>query len=170
MELFTLPATGKTPRRGYCLEDFYDPGAGCPERIFRCRRVRGGAGACLAPRILADRSILARFALQVKRKLDLYLSSCQLGVTLASLGLGAVTEPAVAAIVEPSLRFLHLAPHDIGAIAFTLAMGLSTSLHIVIGEQAPKNWAINYSDWLLPIVAGPLIIFTYIFFPRDLAA
>ncbi|HET6247437.1 MAG TPA: hemolysin family protein [Tepidisphaeraceae bacterium] len=114
---------------------------------------------------LPGKSIRARFARRVKRRLDLYLSSCQLGVTLASLGLGAVTEPAVAAIVEPALRTFHLQPYDIGAIAFTMAMAISTSLHIVIGEQAPKNWAINYSDWLLPIVAGPLVIFTTLFYP-----
>jgi CBS domain containing-hemolysin-like protein len=114
---------------------------------------------------VADRSMLGRFALKVKRRLDLYLSSCQLGVTLASLGLGAVTAPAVAAIIEPCFRFLHLGQVDLTALAFTVAMGISTSLHIVIGEQAPKNWAINYSDWLLPIVAAPLITFTYIFFP-----
>jgi len=113
----------------------------------------------------AERSILSRLALKIKRRLDLFLSSCQLGVTLASLGLGAVTEPAVAAIVEPWLRFRHIPPGDITAIAFTIAMGISTSLHIVIGEQAPKNWAISYSDWLLPIVAGPLVIFTYVCFP-----
>ncbi|HWE01169.1 MAG TPA: hemolysin family protein [Tepidisphaeraceae bacterium] len=113
----------------------------------------------------ADRSIWARLALKIKRRLDLFLSSCQLGVTLASLGLGAVTEPAVAAVVEPWLRFGHLSTADIDAIAFAVAMGISTSLHIVIGEQAPKNWAINYSDWLLPIVAGPLVFFTYVCYP-----
>ena len=42
----------------------------------------------------AQRSLLSRLALEVKRKLDLYLSTCQLGITIASLGLGAVTEPA----------------------------------------------------------------------------
>ena len=110
-------------------------------------------------------SLLARLALGVKRKLDLYLSSCQLGVTLASLGLGAVTEPAVAVIVEPLLRPLHLPPQDVVAIAFTLAMGISTSLHIVIGEQVPKNWAIHSSDRLLPLLALPLVAFTYLFFP-----
>ena len=44
-------------------------------------------------------------------------------------------------------------------------MGISTSLHIVIGEQVPKNWAINHSDRVLPIVAAPLVAFTYLFFP-----
>jgi len=113
----------------------------------------------------AERSFAARVALLVKRRLDLYLSSCQLGVTLASLGLGAITEPAVAGILEPLLRPLHISTYDIHAIGFTIAMAISTSLHIVIGEQAPKNWALNYSDRLLPILAVPLAAFTYVFYP-----
>ena len=113
----------------------------------------------------AGESISFRLALQIKRRLDLFLSSCQLGVTLASLGLGAVTEPAVSAVVEPWLGFLHLSKLDMSAVSFVLAMGISTSLHIVIGEQAPKNWAIRYSDWLLPLVAPPLVAFTYVCYP-----
>ncbi len=113
----------------------------------------------------AEEGMLARMALQIKRRLDLYLSSCQLGVTLASLGLGAVTEPLVGAIVAPIFSHLTLSPHDVFLIAFTLAMGMSTALHIVIGEQAPKSWAIRYSDRILPVLAPPLIAFTYIFYP-----
>ncbi len=130
-----------------------------PRNLPPCRRGRRALQAH------SENSFLSRLAFHIKRRLDLYLSSCQLGVTLASLGLGAVTEPAVAAILEPSLRFLHLPPHDITALAFAVGMAISTSLHIVIGEQAPKNWAINYSDWLLPAVALPLVVFTYLFYP-----
>lgn len=113
----------------------------------------------------AEHSVLARFALQIKKQLDLYLSSCQLGVTLASLGLGVVTEPAVAAILEPALFRLHVSPHSIPAVSFFFAMAINTSLHIVIGEQAPKNWAIMFSDWLLPVIAPLLVAFTYLFYP-----
>ena len=108
---------------------------------------------------------LARLALRIKQQLDLYLSSCQLGVTLASLGLGAVTEPLLAAILAPFLTRAHLPPHDLYAISFAFAMAISTSLHIVIGEQAPKNWAISYSNRILPVLALPLIVFTYLFYP-----
>jgi CBS domain containing-hemolysin-like protein len=113
----------------------------------------------------ARKSLLARLALLVKNRLDLYMSSCQLGVTLASLGLGAVTEPAVAAIIAPFLRLFDLPEHDIHAIAFAIALAIATSLHIVIGEQAPKNWAIRFADRALPLLAPPLIVFTYVFFP-----
>lgn len=116
----------------------------------------------------AEHSLLAGLALRVKHRLDLYLSSCQLGVTLASLGLGAVTEPAVAAIVDPVLHKLGLAVPDPGhhtAISITIALAISSALHIVIGEQAPKNWAIRFADKALPILSVPLILFTYIFYP-----
>src|SRR3954467_4445151 len=90
-------------------------------------------------RLEADESpgLLTRLALDVKKRLDLYLSSCQLGVTLASLGLGAVTEPAVAVILEPLMHLLHVPAQDMHPIAFVVAMAISSSLHIVIGEQVP---------------------------------
>ncbi|HXE54326.1 MAG TPA: CNNM domain-containing protein, partial [Tepidisphaeraceae bacterium] len=113
----------------------------------------------------AEHSALARLGLRIKHKLDLYLSSCQLGVTLASLGLGAVTEPLLAGIIAPALRHTNLSPRDLYAISFAIAMAVSTSLHIVIGEQAPKNWAISYSNRILPLVAVPLVLFTYLFYP-----
>jgi CBS domain containing-hemolysin-like protein len=113
-------------------------------------------------------SFLARLALEVKKKLDLYLSACQLGITLASLGLGAVTEPAVVALLEPVLGFLGFHPPAPGQhhlVAFIVALTISTSLHVVVGEQAPKNWAILHSDRALPLLAGPLTAFTYLFYP-----
>jgi CBS domain containing-hemolysin-like protein len=113
----------------------------------------------------ADQSVLAQLSRHVKERLDLYLSSCQLGVTLASLGLGAVTEPLIAGLLDPLLGRLHVPGHDLFAISLAVAMGISTALHIVIGEQAPKNWAIQFSDRALPLLAAPLIVFTYVFYP-----
>lgn len=115
----------------------------------------------------AERSFLARAALAIKHKLDLYLSTCQLGITIASLGLGAVTEPAIAALLEPVLHWFGVqAPaggHSFLAIA--IALGIATALHVVVGEVAPKNLAIFYPDKLLPILALPLIGFTYLLYP-----
>ena len=113
----------------------------------------------------AAHSLLARMALQIKRKLDLYLSTCQLGITIASLGLGAVTEPAVAVLITPALNLLKVPEHQIHPIALAVALAISTSLHVVVGEVAPKNWAIFYPDKLLPILAPPLIAFTYLLYP-----
>lgn len=113
----------------------------------------------------AEKNLLSRLALEIKRKLDLYLSSCQLGITLASLGLGAVTEPAVAAVLAPLLKLIGISEHNIHAISFTVAMAISTALHIVVGEQAPKNWSIQFADRVLPLLAAPLVVFTYLFYP-----
>jgi CBS domain containing-hemolysin-like protein len=114
---------------------------------------------------IASTRALARVALRIKQHLDLYLSSCQLGVTLASLGLGAVTEPVVSAILAAPLRIMHLPPGTLHVVGFVVALAITTLLHIVLGEQAPKNWAIRYSDRLLQAIAPPLVVFTYIFFP-----
>ena len=116
----------------------------------------------------AKTSFLARLALEVKRRLDLYLSGCQLGITIASLALGYVTEPAVVKLLEPLLGFFGIHPATDGhhhPAAILIALTISTALHVVVGEQAPKNWAIHYADNLLPLVAAPLVAFTYAFYP-----
>jgi CBS domain containing-hemolysin-like protein len=118
---------------------------------------------------LAAGSLLHRMALEVKRKLDLYLSTCQLGITIASLALGAVIEPLIGTILEKPLEWVGLAsasnPGGHAALSFTLGLIIGTALHVVVGEQAPKNWAIQYADKALPIVAGPLVVFTYVCYP-----
>ena len=116
----------------------------------------------------AKTSLLSRMALDIKKRLDLYLSTCQLGITIASLGLGAAAEPAIAAMIDPILyKFGVPDPgpghHTIYAIATALTIG--TALHVVVGEVAPKNWAILFPDKLLPYFAPPLVAFTYIFYP-----
>jgi len=110
-------------------------------------------------------SLFSRLALRIKQRLDLYLSACQLGVTLASLGLGAVTEPAVAVVISPVLKLFSLSEHSMHVVSFVVAMGISTSLHIIAGEQAPKTWAIVSADRLLKLLALPLVMFTYLFYP-----
>lgn len=113
----------------------------------------------------ASTRVLARLALDIKRKLDLYLSSCQLGVTLASLALGAVTEPVVSQILARPMQWLHVPPREFHAVGFILALAMTTLLHIVLGEQAPKNWAIRNADRVLESLALPLVIFTVVFYP-----
>jgi CBS domain containing-hemolysin-like protein len=113
---------------------------------------------------LAEKSLLARLARRIKNQLGLYLSACQVGVTLASLGLGAVTAPAVAVILEPVLRGIGVRSNA-NVIAFLIALAISSTLHIVIGEQVPKTWAIRFADRALPALAAPLICFTYLFYP-----
>ncbi len=115
--------------------------------------------------VLAKKNWLAKVSLEIKNKLDLYLSTCQLGITMASLGLGAVIEPAVASVLLPLLHLLGLPDARMHGISLTIGFAISTTLHIVVGEQAPKNWAIRYADRALLALSLPLVIFTYIFYP-----
>ncbi len=110
-------------------------------------------------------SVSARAAISIKTRLDLYLSSFQLGNTLASLALGAVTEPAVASLLQPLMRVLHLSEAGQHVLAFLISFSIAVSLHMVIGEQMPKNLAIRYADRILLAVAVPQVVFTYLFYP-----
>jgi CBS domain containing-hemolysin-like protein len=95
--------------------------------------------------------------------LSRYLSSCQLGITLTSLGIGFLGEPAVAQLIEPLFGDLS---HGVTlAISLAIAYLLTTSLHITIGEQVPKIYAIQKSEPVARFVARPLILFTRIFRP-----
>ncbi len=98
--------------------------------------------------------------------LDAYLSACQLGITLASLGLGWVGEPFLAQMLQPVFALLHIAsPAIIAGISFAIAFSVITFLHIVLGEQAPKILAIRKPLPATLWVAGPLRFFYAIFSP-----
>lgn len=89
----------------------------------------------------------ARLALKMSQRLDAYLSATQLGITLASLGLGWVGEPAIAQFFEPRLVALGgVASAAAHGIAFALAFFAITSLHTIVGELAPKSIAIQRSE------------------------
>lgn len=108
----------------------------------------------------------AGFARHVVAHLDAYLSATQLGITLASLGLGWVGEPFLARMIEPIFVLLGVGSTTvIHAFSFTLAFGLITFLHIVLGELAPKSLAIRKSLATTLWIARPLGIFYVIFKP-----
>lgn len=103
---------------------------------------------------------------RVHRNLDVYLSACQLGITLASLGLGWIGEPAFAHLLEPVLQGLGIrSPEVISAIAFVVAFFIISYLHIVIGELAPKSVAIRQSDRVGIWTALPLYWFYWLMYP-----
>ncbi len=112
----------------------------------------------------AESSWLDSLALKIKRNLALHLSTCQLGITVASLGLGFVTEAALVDRIAPLLDaqggFL-----DSHGSAVIIALLISTFMHVVAGEVAPKNVAISAPDKLLPWLALPLLVLTYILYP-----
>jgi magnesium and cobalt exporter, CNNM family len=98
--------------------------------------------------------------------LDAYLSACQLGITLASLGLGWVGEPFLAQILQPAFVLLGIvSPAVITSVSFLLAFSVITVLHIVLGEQAPKILAIRKPVPAALIVSGPLRMFYILFKP-----
>ena len=108
----------------------------------------------------------AAFARHVVAHLDAYLSATQLGITLASLGLGWVGEPFLARMVEPVFaRFGVTADAAVHAFSFTVAFAMITFLHIVLGELAPKSLAIRKSLATTLWVARPLGLFYVIFKP-----
>lgn len=108
----------------------------------------------------------ARFAQKVTSQLDAYLSACQLGITLASLALGWMGEPAIASlIVEPLLGRFQLEPALIHTISFAIAFGIITFLHIVIGELGPKSLAIQKAEATSLWVAAPLMFFYKLSYP-----
>ncbi len=115
----------------------------------------------------------SRAAQRVKhllRRLDRYLSACQLGITVASLGLGALGEPAVARLLVALASALAIPMAEVPSswvsiAAFGLAFGVITLLHMVLGEQGPKLWALRRAEDTALRTAGPLAAFTVLFLP-----
>ena len=102
----------------------------------------------------------------VHNQLDAYLSACQLGITLASLGLGWVGEPAFAHLLEPLLSAIGIeSPKLVHGIAFFTAFFIISYLHIVVGELAPKSWAIRKPELLSLWTAAPLYLFYWAMYP-----
>lgn len=112
-------------------------------------------------------NVRAKYALKLNKRLDAYLSATQLGITLASLGLGWVGEPAIAdLIIEPLLHTFGMTDQTvIHSIAFTVAFIIITFLHIVLGELAPKSLAIQRSVGVSLWLSWPLLMFYRLFLP-----
>jgi CBS domain containing-hemolysin-like protein len=107
-----------------------------------------------------------RILRRVHRNLDAYLSACQLGITLASLGLGWIGEPAFAQLLQPVLHAVGIdSQRVLHIVAFTVAFSIISYLHIVVGEQAPKSMAIRLSDQVGVWTAVPLYAFYWLMYP-----
>lgn len=103
---------------------------------------------------------------QVHNKLDAYLSACQLGITLASLGLGWIGEPAFAELLEPLFKLAGISsPQLITVSSFLIAFFIISFLHIVLGELMPKSIAIRQAEWISIWTAVPLYWFYWIMYP-----
>lgn len=107
-----------------------------------------------------------RLLVAVHQNLDAYLSACQLGITLASLGLGWVGEPAFARILEPILIAVGIDSAEwIHRISLFFAFFVISFLHIVVGELAPKSMAIRTPERVSLWTAPALYLFYWTMFP-----
>jgi CBS domain containing-hemolysin-like protein len=109
----------------------------------------------------------ARTVQDLLKRIDTYLSATQLGVTIASLALGYVGEPAVAHVLRPLFLLTGINPISSRATGLSLAVGfiLITSFHIVFGELLPKWWVIAHTERTALFVAAPMRWFLRVFYP-----
>lgn len=109
-------------------------------------------------------SARARGVLRALPHLDLYIAGAQVGITLASLALGYLAEPAVSALLEPVLSPV-LPPGSLHAVSLVLSFAIATVLHIVLGEQVPKTIAIQRAEATAMWLTGPTTLFIRVFRP-----
>lgn len=126
-----------------------------------------GARRTRIAQLAAEGNAGAKSAENAIEHLDSYIAATQLGITLASLGLGWIGEPAVAHLFEPLLHYL---PEDIASTightaSVAIAFSLVTMLHIVLGELAPKSIALQRPEQVSVIIARPTTAFLRIFHP-----
>ncbi|KZS44338.1 hemolysin family protein [Paenibacillus glucanolyticus] len=117
--------------------------------------------------LVSEGNRLAGIALKVNQKLDAYLSATQLGITLTSLGLGWIGEPAISdLLVAPIMHSIGFTDERlISTISVAVGFCIITFLHIVLGELAPKSIAIQRTEGTALILSAPLLWFYRIFLP-----
>ena len=116
--------------------------------------------------LAAQHGMRGRLLAKVHTQLDAYLSACQLGITLASLGLGWIGEPAFAQLIEPLFAVLGVtSPQLIHGISLLFAFSAISFLHIVVGELAPKSLAIREAERVGLWTAAPLYGFYWLMYP-----
>ncbi|ALG10890.1 hemolysin family protein [Kibdelosporangium phytohabitans] len=110
----------------------------------------------------AESSLSARAALRSSRELSLVLAGSQLGITLCTLVLGAVSKPAVHNMMTPLTTSLGLPEVTADVFAFVLALIVVTFVHLVVGEMAPKSWAIAHPELSATVLALPMRVFMWL--------
>ena len=115
--------------------------------------------------LIAEGNKRAVYAKKLTDELDEALSVTQLGITLASLGLGWVGEPFVAELIKPLTQSLGLGETLEHTISFALAFSLITAAHIILGELTPKSMAISSTEKILLSIALPMLIFWKVMYP-----
>ena len=128
---------------------------------FACVKIRPSRLETL----IQEGSRQAKYAKKLTDHLDASLSVTQLGITLASLGLGWVCEPAVATLILPITHAIGLDDVIGHTISLALAFSIITGLHIVLGELTPKTMAIQNVEKIMLSVALPMLVFHRVMYP-----
>ncbi|MEH7302852.1 hemolysin family protein [Neobacillus drentensis] len=115
--------------------------------------------------LVAEGNKNAIFAKTIVTNLDEYLSACQLGITVTALGLGWLGEPTVEHILHPLFIHFQLPESISGVLSFILAFASVTFIHVVVGELAPKTFAIQKAETVTLTFARPMILFYKIMYP-----
>ncbi|MFI6485352.1 hemolysin family protein [Nonomuraea sp. NPDC050663] len=109
--------------------------------------------------------VIAKSAVAGSRQLSLMLAGAQLGITLCTLGLGMVTEPAIEHALEPVFAAIGVPEGLRVPISLVLALSLVTFLHMVVGEMAPKSWALTHPETAAMVLTVPFRGFTWLMRP-----
>lgn len=99
----------------------------------------------------------ARTTLSAMENVSLVMAGAQLGITVCSLGLGAIGEPAVAHLLEPLFHQAHLPGNLLHPVSFVVAMSIVVYLHVVLGEMVPKNIALAGPDRAALVLSPPML-------------
>lgn len=118
----------------------------------------------LEPRAAAG-SGLARTALRAMENVSMVMAAVQLGITVASLLLGALAEPALSHLLEPAFAALHLPASAQHPVAFAVALAVVVYLHVVLGEMVPKNIALAGPERAALVLGVPMMAFVTVFKP-----
>ena len=105
----------------------------------------------------AEGSRMARTTLRAMEQVSYVMAGAQLGITAASLGLGAVAEPAVAHLVEPAIHALGVPEDLLHPVAFAIALAIVVYLHVVLGEMVPKNIALAGPERAALLLGPPMM-------------
>lgn len=111
----------------------------------------------------------AIIAKEVVSNIDYYLSACQLGITITSLGLGALGKPAIEGLLLPLFELLNVPESVTSGISYVVAFSIVTFLNVVVGEMAPKTLAIQYSEKVMLMMTPAIYWFGKVMKPFILA-
>ena len=117
--------------------------------------------------LIAEGHLGARAVRRAVSDPDPYIAATQLGITMASIGLGWIGEPALAGMLQPAVAFLpaQIAEATAHSIAVAIAFAIVTALHIVLGELAPKTIALDKAEATALLVVKPTEVFMKAFWP-----